>query len=94
MHRTCAHPDCSVTFDDCRIHHVQFWTEHLGTTDIDNLVPVCERHHHLVHDGGWTLTMTPDRTTTWTRPDGSIHWNGSSIDRTESARGTSVMAIT
>ena len=25
MHRTCAHPECTVTFDACRIHHVTPW---------------------------------------------------------------------
>ena len=82
MHRTCAHPDCSVGFDACRIHHVRFWTEHGGLTDMDNLLPVCERHHHLVHEGGWTFTLSPDHTATWTRPDGSVHWVGTTIDRT------------
>ena len=82
MHRTCAHPDCTVGFSACRIHHVRWWWEHNGPTDIDNLLPLCERHHHLVHEGGWTLTMTPDRVVTWIRPDGVIYWTGSSIDRT------------
>lgn len=81
MHRTCAHPDCTVGFSACRIHHVRWWWEHRGLTDIDNLVPLCERHHHLVHEGRWTLTMTPDRVATWTRPDGVVYWTGSSIDR-------------
>jgi len=44
-----------------------------GPSDLDNLLPLCENHHHLVHEGGWTLTMTPDRVATWTRPDGT-HW--------------------
>ena len=25
MYRTCGHPGCTVRFDDCRIHHVQWW---------------------------------------------------------------------
>ena len=82
MHRTCAHPDCTVGFSACRIHHVKWWWEHNGPTDIDNLLPLCERHHHVVHEGGWTLTMTPDRVVTWIRPDGVVYWTGSSIDRT------------
>ncbi len=86
MHRTCAHPDCTVGFSACRIHHVKWWWEHNGPTDIDNLLPLCERHHHLVHEGGWTLTMTPDRVVTWIRPDGVIYWTGSSIDRTSNRR--------
>jgi hypothetical protein len=83
MHRTCVHPDCDVTFDDCRIHHIVPW-EHGGSSDLDNLAPLCEtgKHHHLVHEGGWALTMTPERIATWTRPDGTIYWTGSTIDRT------------
>lgn len=80
MHRTCAHPDCTVGFDDCRIHHVTFWRLG-GRTDLTNMVPLCETHHHLVHEGGWTLTMTADRLATWTRPDGRHHHTGSTIDR-------------
>ena len=82
MHRTCAHPDCTVPFSACPIHHIRWWGKHNGRTDIDNLIPLCERHHHLVHEGGWTLTMSPDRVATWTRPDGTVHWTGSTIDRT------------
>ncbi len=82
MHRTCAHPECTVGFDACRIHHIRWWWEHFGLTDLVNLLPLCERHHHLVHEGGWTLTMTPDRVATWVRPDGVVHHVGSTIDRT------------
>ena len=82
MHRTCIHPDCSVPFDQCRIHHLVPW-EQGGGTDLANLAPLCEsgKHHHLVHKGGWSLTMTPDRVATWTRPDGTVYWTGSTIDR-------------
>ncbi len=71
MHRTCGHPGCTVPFESCRIHHVRWWTRDHGPSDLDNLLPLCEAHHHLVHEGGWTLTMTPDRVATWTRPDGT-----------------------
>ena len=82
MHRTCIHPDYAVPFDDCRIHHLVPW-EHGGATDLPNLAPLCEsrKHHHDVHDGGWKLSMTPDRVATWTRPDGTVYWMGSTIDR-------------
>jgi hypothetical protein len=86
MHRTCAHPNCTVTIDACRVHHVVPWLA-TGPTDIDNLLPVCETHHHLVHEGGWGLTMTPDRIATWTRPDGVHHHTGSTIDRTPARTG-------
>jgi hypothetical protein len=82
MHRTCIHPDCQVPFDECRIHHIVPW-ERGGTTDLANLAPLCEsrKHHHDVHEGGWTVTMTADRIATWTRPDGTTYWTGSTIDR-------------
>lgn len=81
IHRGCAHPDCTVGFDACRIHHVRWWWKHRGPTDIDNLLPLCEKHHHLVHEGGWQLTMTPDRIATWRRPDGTLLHQGTTIDR-------------
>ena len=82
MHQTCMYPTCSVPFDDCRIHHIVPW-EHGGATNLDNLGPLCEsgKHHHLVHEGGWNLTMTPDRVATWTRPDSTVFHTGTTIDR-------------
>ncbi|NNE13173.1 MAG: HNH endonuclease, partial [Ilumatobacter sp.] len=65
----------------CRIHHIHWWWKHHGPTNLDNLIPLCEQHHHLVHEGGWNLTMTPDRTATWTRPDGQTYWTGPLNDR-------------
>ncbi|MEQ9163339.1 MAG: HNH endonuclease signature motif containing protein, partial [Ilumatobacter fluminis] len=84
MHATCAFPGCTVGIDDCRIHHTTPW-QHGGNTDLDDLAPVCETHHHLVHEGGWELTIRPDRTATWTRPDGATHWTGPTNDRTNPA---------
>jgi len=50
MYSTCAFPGCTVTFEACRIHHVIPW-ELRGPSDLDNLLPLCEReHHHLVHE--------------------------------------------
>ena len=80
MYSTCAHPHCTVAFSKCRIHHVN-WYEHGGLTVIDNMLPLCEEHHHLVHEGRWNLTLTPDRTLTWTRPDGSTWITHPSINR-------------
>jgi hypothetical protein len=87
MYRTCAHPHCTVAFDRCRIHHIIPWAVG-GRTDIDQLLPLCETHHHLVHEGNWTLTMAPDRVCTWTRPDGTIWHAGPTIDRTTRNRQT------
>ena len=80
MYRTCCMPDCTVPFDACRIHHVDFW-EHLGASDLDNLVPICELHHHLIHEGAWTLALHPGRRITLHRPDGTLSFNGVTTDR-------------
>lgn len=72
LHATCAFPDCHTPFDECEVHHV-VWFERLGRTDLANLAPLCSRHHHLVHEGGWRLTMTAERTVRTYRPDGTHH---------------------
>ena len=53
LYPTCAVPDCPVRFSRCKVHHVWWW-EHGGPTDLDNLLPLCSRHHVAVHDGGWS----------------------------------------
>jgi Domain of unknown function (DUF222)/HNH endonuclease len=80
MHRTCMRPTCTVPFEDCQIHHIIPW-EQGGATDLSNLGPLCTHDHQLVHEGSWTLSMTPDRIATWTRPDGTIDHTGTTIDR-------------
>ena len=71
MYATCAHPHCTVAFSACRIHHIVWWTRG-GKTVMANLLPLCETHHHLVHEGGWTLTIDDQRQVTWTRPDSTV----------------------
>jgi len=69
MHRTCAMPECSVRIAVCVPHHIDYW-ERGGATDLANLVPLCSRHHHVVHEGGWKLSISRDRTVTVVLPDG------------------------
>jgi hypothetical protein len=38
-------------------HHVQHWIRG-GPTSLPNLVELCRRHHRLVHEGGYELTLT------------------------------------
>jgi hypothetical protein len=52
MHCTCAAPDCPVRFGDCDIHHLKEWREG-GLTNLENLIPLCSKHHHLIHEGQW-----------------------------------------
>ena len=75
MYRHCAIPGCRVVFDYCAIHHIR-WYRNLGTTDIDNLLPICTKHHHLVHEGRWKLTLDTRRHLTITYPDGTVMTTG------------------
>ncbi len=52
---------CNVPFDDCQIHHIDPFGQG-GRTDLDRMCPGCDHHHHLVHEGGWTLTRNPNGT--------------------------------
>jgi hypothetical protein len=80
MYSRCGFPDCHVAFGQCRIHHVTEWIP-AGLTNLDNLLPLCSAHHHLVHEGGWSLTLRGDRTITLTRPDGTQWYDGPSANR-------------
>jgi hypothetical protein len=74
LYRTCAL--CDVPFEHTQAHHVSWFGLQHGSTDIDNLLPLCSRHHHLVHEGGWQLVLKPDRTLTVIRPGGHITTTG------------------
>ena len=58
-YETCAVPECSAPFHHCQIHHIDYW-ESGGSTDLSNMVPLCNTHHHAAHEGGWTLHLNPD----------------------------------
>lgn len=95
MYRTCAHPKCNRRFNWCRMHHITFW-EFGGLTCIENLLPLCDEHHHEVHEGGWTLTMTPDRVCTWITPSGVIWFQGDPRDGVHfgGTTGTATTSVT
>jgi hypothetical protein len=49
----CRFPGCTATrFVDA--HHIHHWADG-GETSMNNLVLLCSRHHHLVHEGGFGL---------------------------------------
>ena len=64
IHPTCAIPDCEVIFDHCKVHHIDYWaisdSGGGGSTDLNNMVPLCSRHHHAAHEGGWKLELDPE----------------------------------
>jgi len=59
VHETCAIDGCSVKLSHCEPHHIDYWVKG-GATDLNNLVPLCSRHHHAAHEGGWKLSLNPE----------------------------------
>jgi hypothetical protein len=53
----CRFPGCDRPHPWTDAHHIHYW-RHGGATDLANLISLCQRHHHTVHDGGWTITTS------------------------------------
>jgi len=66
----CRWPGCDRPAHWCHAHHLQPWYQG-GATSLDNLVSLCARHHHRLHQPGWHAKLRPDGTFELTRPDGS-----------------------
>ncbi len=66
--RHCRFPGCTnVTFTNA--HHIKPWKPG-GRTDLDNLVLLCEHHHHLVHSRTWTMSGNANDELTFVGPTG------------------------
>ena len=64
----CMFPGCRVDASRCEAHHVLPW-ERGGATCLSDLILLCSRHHHLVHEGRWRILADPGH------PDGDPrHW--------------------
>jgi hypothetical protein len=68
----CVFPGCRMSPNKCNAHHILWWDRDHGPTTLWNLALLCHHHHHLIHEGRWTLTRTPDGTLEFRRPDGSL----------------------
>ncbi len=65
----CRFPGCSSRHR-LHAHHIRWWI-HGGPTDMDNLILLCAKHHHAVHDRDWTCTGTA-AAPEFRRPDGHV----------------------
>ena len=55
----CAVPDCDVDASRCEAHHITYWENH-GETCISNMLLLCAKHHHLVHEGRWRIVRNTE----------------------------------
>ncbi len=67
----CRFPGCDRPSPWCEAHHV-VWVSHDGPTELANLVLVCSRHHHRLHEPDWQAKLLPDATFEVTQPDGMV----------------------
>lgn len=54
----CRFPGCNRRVRHCDAHHIKYWREG-GETDYENLVLLCSRHHHVVHQQRLDLKLLP-----------------------------------
>lgn len=64
----CRLPGCDRT-RYLHAHHVRFWRNG-GETDLSNLLLLCGRHHRLLYQKGYQLTLGTDRSLTVRTADG------------------------
>lgn len=73
--RGCRFPGCDRPVGFCEAHHVEHWTDG-GPTAPANLVVLCSRHHHLLHQDDrrhrWQAKLLPDATFEVTDPTGYV----------------------
>jgi hypothetical protein len=67
----CRFPGCDRKVSWCDAHHIHYW-RYLGPTDLENLVLLCNRHHHLVHRHNMPLKLLPNSDLDVTLPDGTV----------------------
>ncbi len=81
LYRGCAIPGCDVSYERCKLHHIIWWRNG-GLTDLENLIPVCSKHHGKIHNDNWVIELGPNRELTLRLPDGSVQSTGPPTRRT------------
>ncbi len=71
--RHCRFAGCRARIDE--VHHVVFYSRG-GPTRSDNLLGLCWFHHHLVHEGGWSVEGDANSEVKGTGPDGRVWVTG------------------
>jgi hypothetical protein len=64
----CRFSSCGF-IDFTQVHHVVPWVLG-GETNLSNLITLCGRHHHAVHELGWSMSGNADGVVTFESPHG------------------------
>jgi len=66
----CRFPGCDRKVRHCDAHHIRYW-RNMGLTELENLVLLCSRHHHVVHRLGLELKLLSCGRVEVSWPDGA-----------------------
>lgn len=72
LNRTCVFPGCRMPASNCDADHRTRWVDG-GATRVDNLAPLCRRHHRIRHSPGWGYERLPNGDYLWTTPLGHMY---------------------
>lgn len=75
----CRFPGCGRT-RFVHFHHIVHWANG-GETKLSNLLTLCSFHHHLVHEGGFSVERMEDGDLAFFAPDGSRLPDTGRLDR-------------
>src|SRR5205807_8456775 len=53
----CQWPGCERPASYCDGHHIVHWIDG-GGLELENMALLCQRHHWMVHEGGWQIVKT------------------------------------
>ena len=67
---SCSIDGCGMPLAYTELHHLRWWHQHGGRTDIANCLPYCSYHHHEIHRLGITVTRRADGAVEHRYPDG------------------------
>jgi hypothetical protein len=56
-------------------HHIDHWADG-GETSLSNTLLLCWYHHHLVHEGGWSVSWWGEGRPVFHDPRGGVHFDG------------------
>ena len=74
--RHCQFPGCDSAVQ-LHAHHITWWSRG-GRTAPDNLLLLCRKHHHAVHDREWSCSGTASAPK-FARPDGTAVTNANRL---------------
>ncbi len=69
----CSIAGCGMPLAYCELHHIAWWYQHEGLTNLANCAAYCSYHHHEIHRLGILITRQADGSLRHHHPDGRTY---------------------